>query len=777
MITREIKVWIGAAKGIIPPVKVSQYDTEWQFVFTVYKDDVVWDMAGVSTVSLNGVKEDGTAFVYPGSISSGHVVVDCGEQMTSAAGRVECELRFFTNYGKLVSTANFRLLVEQAPMTGYRASGSEFDEMNQLVNAALEGTPAWVAEHLTDEAAAQSALEAAASATAAAASATAAANALPTVKAEMALFGADDLLWPFTLTVPSSAAHGLTWAKDDATYTLTVSGTTTGTPSFARLYYNQNALPAWAEAGKTYRVRINNDKVQFEVYEYPGETARIKTKTGGTFKLSANATGLMIRVVVYGTGVAVDETLQPYISVAPSLPELEAAIPAQIDDAKTVLKAEMAQFGVEDLLWNNHTPQSDTDKGLTYTVHPDERTVTVTGTSTGANSLFDFYRSSTVLPSWVVPEKTYRARVNGDKVRLWIYEYREGGTLKNIFASRTSGTFKFTDAAVGAIIRLVVPTSGTAFGDGETVSPSISIAPTLEELDTGVTPKPTARIMFFGDSITRGVNGGYTSSADRLAKRPIPEGVAEELGIVCENFGIGDIGWVSTGSAGTYKGNALEYLQRVGDPDYYATSASDSGATYNGSKFRGSGDWSDFNALIIWLGANDASFKLYPEGYTDSEANFSTLMSGYDALTYDEVMAWDTGREGSSEDRIIVKAVYQVFRYVRESEAEHGDGEPYVTGGSAMPIILVDPLLSGGAGSAPWWTYKATRSGGYTKQQMYKMYADFAQRYGLGHIATLDAPLDRMHLLNSLPDTVHPNTLTYEYLARFFAGKIGGLLF
>ena len=140
MITREIKVWIGAAKGIIPPVKVSQYDTEWQFVFTVYKDDIVWDMDGVNSISMNGVKEDGTAFVYTGSKSGIHVVVNCGKQMTSAAGRVECELRFFDNNNKIVSTANFRLLVEPAPLTGYVTSKSEFTELDQLVNTILSAT-------------------------------------------------------------------------------------------------------------------------------------------------------------------------------------------------------------------------------------------------------------------------------------------------------------------------------------------------------------------------------------------------------------------------------------------------------------------------------------------------------------------------------------------------------------------------------------------------------------------------------------------------------------
>lgn len=140
MITKEIKVWIGAPKGIIPPVKLSQYDTEWQFIFTVYKDDTVWSLSNVGTVVMTGVKEDGTVFVYEGTVSGSTVIVDCNEQVSSAAGRVECELRFSNTAGRLISTANFAFLVEQAPLTGYVASTSEFDEMNQLVNRVIAGT-------------------------------------------------------------------------------------------------------------------------------------------------------------------------------------------------------------------------------------------------------------------------------------------------------------------------------------------------------------------------------------------------------------------------------------------------------------------------------------------------------------------------------------------------------------------------------------------------------------------------------------------------------------
>lgn len=728
MITREIKVWIGAAQGIIPPVKVSQYDTEWQFVFTVYKDDVVWDMSGVSTVSLNGVKEDGTAFVYAGSISSGHVVVDCGKQMTSAAGRVECELRFFTSYGKVISTANFRLLVEQAPMTGYRASGSDFDELAQLINAALEGIPAWVAEHLTDEAAAQSALDAAASAAEAAGYAEAAADVVPTLHSEMLHMGVKDFLWP--PTAPASGSGGLTYTIDPAAMSVSISGTTTAAVSFRRLYNNAAALPAWAEAGKTYWARINSDKVWLEVWN---SGSRIfQTQTSGKFTIPNDAVGLLIRLAVYGTGTEVDEIVYPTISESMIAPELEQAIPAQIDAA-------MAPLGLEELLWKI-TPTVGNPAGLTYTVN-DDHTITVDGTTTNISWLICF-ASSTSLPDWAIPGHEYHARINSPsgKIKLQVWEYREnvsGST--NIFSTTTNGTFRVAEDAVGLIIRIAVTASDIEI-DNETVAPSITIAPTPDELAHYRTP----RVMFFGDSITRGINSDPPANA--FTEVNLPNLMTAELGYQIDNYGIGSIGWLD--DASDHRGRAIDYLQRVGDPDWHTGYTA-----IDARKFHcPTRTWADYNTVILAFGANDRAATI--DGISVA-TQLGSLEDIDDTKTYEEVMA--------ETPTTIVDAMYQCYRYIREQAPE-------------INIILSDPLLQK-VGQAPRWSYPTRRdTDSWSWDELNEMYAAFAARYGLGHMSHYDAPINRIDPAISLRDSVHPTKACYRQLARHFAGKLSALV-
>lgn len=740
MITREIKVWIGAAQGIIPPVKVSQYDTEWQFVFTVYKDDVVWDMAGVSTVSLNGVKEDGTAFVYPGSISSSHVVVDCGEQMTSAAGRVECELRFFTNYGKLVSTANFRLLVEQAPMTGYRASGSEFDEMNQLVNAALEGIPAWVAEHLTDEAAAQAALEAEASATAAAASATAAANEVPAVKAEMSLFGVDDLFWE-QFKNKTTTAKGLTYTENANSRSISISGSSTatsGAPSFRRFYYDQSNLPSWAEAGETYRGRINSEKVWLEIYSYPGSDLLLRTKGSDVFTIPSSAEGLMIRIAVYVTG-NVDPVVYPCISKAMTLPELEEAIPTQVSAATVSVKSEMALFGVEDLLWQGSFSWRNTGGIDTRIVDKANRTVTLDGTTTAA-MMFDFYANDSALPSWAEAGGTYYARIkDGGPVRLRVYEYIDGvapGHELLDLRGDAEGSFTLASNAVGMIVRLYLASGNDV---DVVLSASVSVAPSLMELSK-TKARPTASILFFGDSIVR----GSTGISGGLSPYRIPDIVASELGVRCENFGIGDIGW--TKNPGGNKTTALGYLQRIGNLDYY--SPTDTNAGY---KFLGSGDWPDFNTIVISLGPNDINDPL-------GDMQEDIITPGLDAMSYEDIM------DLANPNRHMSIAMYQCYRYIRNIS-------------STINIIFSGPIVSkGSSGVPPLWSWKLRGNGGWAREDLNNFYKAFCERYGIGYIDNQDAPIDRVDITNSLADNVHPKATTYPALGLHYAAKVGALI-
>ena len=247
----------------------------------------------------------------------------------------------------------------------------------------------------------------------------------------------------------------------------------------------------------------------------------------------------------------------------------------------------------------------------------------------------------------------------------------------------------------------------------------------------------TPSIMFFGDSIVRGSTGS-SQSANR-----IPDIAGAELGVRCENFGIGNIGWLNTG--GTNKTNAIGYLQRVGDDTFY-----DPSDGWNGYKFLGKGNWSDFNAIVISLGINDGG---YPLGSIDTDI----VTAGLDAMSYADIMALTPTK--------IVTAMYQCYRYVRNIS-------------STINIIISDPLISkGNSGVPPLWSYNANiGSGGWSRMDLCELNAAFCQRYGLGHITNFDAPIDRVDITNSLADNVHPKSATYAALGLHFAGKIGALI-
>jgi len=256
---------------------------------------------------------------------------------------------------------------------------------------------------------------------------------------------------------------------------------------------------------------------------------------------------------------------------------------------------------------------------------------------------------------------------------------------------------------------------------------------TVEWSDWSPRAKKTTSVMFFGDSIVRG------STGSGLSTNRIPNIVASELGIRCENFGIGNIGWLNTG--GTNKTNALGYLQRVGNSDYY-----DSSDTWSGYKFLGSGDWSDFNTIVLSLGPNDGNYAL-------GSVQTDIIDAGLDAMSYADIMALTPTK--------IVVAMYQCYRYIRNIS-------------STINIIISDPLISkGNSGVPPLWSYNLRiGTGAWSRHDLCDLYAEFCPRYGLGHITNMDAPLDRVDITNSLADNVHPKSATYKALGLHFAGKI-----
>ena len=367
-----------------------------------------------------------------------------------------------------------------------------------------------------------------------------------------------------------------------------------------------------------------------------------------------------------------------------------------------------------------------------------------------------FYRRATNIRWWTRP--TDNTNVGPSDLASGTYTYQLGANL---------GGFKSLGVNLKDSVAYWIITFGSVInssikffyifgaGGGECFLCTTTNGGTSLQI-TGLAPSGNAKIMWFGDSVVRGRIGGQNA----LATTPMPRRVTLETGIRCENFGVGNMGWIAGWNSSTSpsKTNAIGYLKRVGNSDYY-----DPDDSWSGYKFLGTGDWNDFNTIVIHLGANDNNYPL------------GSLSDIDDTLDYQTVMSWKTSAQDSdATNRTIVKALYQCYRYIRESEAEHAEGEPYVPNGYRMNIVLIDPLITGNTetGTPPYWGYTTVRSGGFTRLQLNQLLADFCEKYGLGHISTYDAPIDRVNLANSLPDGVHPDANEYYRLGLYFAGKI-----
>ena len=131
------KVWIGERKGITSPIHVSQYDTGWTFLLTVYKDDVIYTSENAVTVVMEGLKADGTTFAVPGTFEDGVATIVSTVAMTAAAGIVECELRL-SEGGETIGTGNFDLVVEASPIEGGTPSEDDYTAMQTLLDDVAE---------------------------------------------------------------------------------------------------------------------------------------------------------------------------------------------------------------------------------------------------------------------------------------------------------------------------------------------------------------------------------------------------------------------------------------------------------------------------------------------------------------------------------------------------------------------------------------------------------------------------------------------------------------
>ena len=133
IVTKNLKLYLGSPAELQRPVYVSQGDTGWAFLCTIYSGTTVWEIPDGTTATINGCKPDGTAFSYSCEISGSTVTAPCEEQMTVIPGDVKCELKF-SQGGRIIATANFRLVVECSPTGEHRPSETELNALDQALD-------------------------------------------------------------------------------------------------------------------------------------------------------------------------------------------------------------------------------------------------------------------------------------------------------------------------------------------------------------------------------------------------------------------------------------------------------------------------------------------------------------------------------------------------------------------------------------------------------------------------------------------------------------------
>jgi len=131
--------------GRVPLViHVSQYDSDFQLVFTLYSSDGTFTIESGTTAMIRGTKTDGHAYDADTTVDINNqtVTVTGDVQMTAAKGMNVYEL-VLQKSGKDLATANFILAVEKAAMDADTiASESVLKEINALINGASTATEA-----------------------------------------------------------------------------------------------------------------------------------------------------------------------------------------------------------------------------------------------------------------------------------------------------------------------------------------------------------------------------------------------------------------------------------------------------------------------------------------------------------------------------------------------------------------------------------------------------------------------------------------------------------
>ena len=342
--------------------------------------------------------------------------------------------------------------------------------------------------------------------------------------------------------VAQTTSSGITWSCTDGLFT--VRGTAESA-WYVRLFYSSNTLPSWIERGRKYQAKFNptgsnvgNLLLQIAVYKSDGSYEYIlSTNHDASFTMPDDTAfvGMLIRLYV-GTGKSVNGKVEPAILNTQSNEMLVGTI------------ERLTEYNAYALMSKHDDVSSRTTNGITWSCK--DGVFTVNGTAESAWTVGLFYSLDT-LPSWVERGGTYYIRFSptGSNVTdflLQIALYKSDGSYEYVVSTNHDIVFNMpsSTAYVGMNIRLYVGTGKSVNGKGEPIFLNTQSNEMLTEAISHISKRKFARsLAFFGASEIWGRDGNGSSSTTRTPYT-IPDTIADMLGVSCENFGLGGMGFL-----------------------------------------------------------------------------------------------------------------------------------------------------------------------------------------------------------------------------------------
>ena len=281
------------------------------------------------------------------------------------------------------------------------------------------------------------------------------------------------------------------------------------------------------KAGKIYRVRFeaSDGNIKLATYKRVGAALTAVPIVGGILTVPSDATGFMFRMDT-ASGAVVDATIDFSVCNIPDdIVDLEKSIAPRFYDnlLSGFINPAGETYKNVKYEWNN---------GVCHVYNPESGGATAT-------SYTDVFSDPNAFPVGMEAGGTYKVSGASEKVQYRFYQAVNGAFVSTptILTANSDSYLTVPAGTTGLRMRLYVASGVTV---DEYITPCIQRTDQPERL---VFPH---RIAMFGDSIMLGRDGDAEAGVHTLY--PIPDTVSKRLGIVCDNLGVGSMGWLAEGS-------------------------------------------------------------------------------------------------------------------------------------------------------------------------------------------------------------------------------------